>query len=104
MFTDPQSFVQVYGDRFDRVGEPDGQFLGVPPGVSFAERSLPPGHLNRAVYGYTFDPRVLPASVTIEVAEVAPAFGRPGGGIQLLFKDGTREMTVLELIRLDVLK
>lgn len=41
---------------------------------------------------------------TIEYAEIAPAFGRPGGGYQLLFRDVEGEaMEVIELLRRGVL-
>lgn len=60
--------------------------------------------MSDSVHDYTFDPGVLPLGVTIEVAEVAPAFGRPGGGMQVLFMKGTEPVDVLELTRRKVLR
>jgi hypothetical protein len=103
-FTDANRFLETYGDQFDRVGERGGDFLGIPPGASFAERALPPGHMNRAVHDYTFDPSTLSAGVTIEVSEIAPAFGRPGGGIQVRFMEKGEAILVKDLIDKGILR
>ncbi|WP_456789720.1 glycohydrolase toxin TNT-related protein [Cellulomonas sp. P5_C5] len=52
-------------------------------------------------YQFTGD---LPPGVTIEVSEIAPAFGRPGGGIQVRFMKGGRSITVRDLIADGVLE
>ncbi|WP_146929727.1 TNT domain-containing protein, partial [Cellulomonas xylanilytica] len=96
-FTDADRFMEVYGDQFDRIGPESGDFLGVPPGATFGERALPPGHLNRPVHDYSFSGH-LPPGVTIEVSEIAPAFGRPGGGIQVRFMNGDTALTVDEML------
>ena len=96
-FTDADRFVEIYGSQFDRIGDDGGGFLGVPPGASFDQRALPPVTLDESLNHYTFT-GVLPPGVTIEVSEIAPAFGRQGGGIQARFLENGRAMRVLDLI------
>ncbi|GEK23166.1 TNT domain-containing protein [Cellulomonas xylanilytica] len=102
-FTDADRFVDSYGEKFDRVGRPSGAFLGIPPGASFGSRALPPSTLDESLTSYTFNRRALPPDVTIEVSQIAPAFGRPGGALQVRFiKDG-KAVTVEELVGWGVL-
>jgi hypothetical protein len=100
-FYDADRFLQTYGDQFDRVGNDRGSFLGVPPGATFGERSLPPSTLKDPLSHYTFD--TLPPGMTIEVSEIAPAFGRPGGALQVRFMDNGKPVSVAELIKRGVL-
>lgn len=101
-FDDADRFMELYGDQFDRVGYPGGEYLGVPPGATWGQRGLPPGHLDRPVHDYGYS-GVLPEGVTIEVSEIAPAFGQPGGGIQVRFMEDGEALSVDELIRRGVL-
>ncbi|WP_456789717.1 TNT domain-containing protein [Cellulomonas sp. P5_C5] len=96
-FTDPDRFIETYGDQFDRVGPDSGDFLGVPPGATFGERALPPGHMKLPVHDYSFSGH-LPPGVTIEVSEIAPAFGRPGGGIQVRFMNGDKALKIDQML------
>ncbi|WP_028047832.1 TNT domain-containing protein [Cellulomonas sp. URHE0023] len=103
LYSDPEEFVSVYGNQLDRVGGEGGGFLGIPPDVPFAQRSLPPTTLDDPLHQYAFTGK-LPSGVTIEVSEIAPAFGRPGGGIQVRFMEGTKSLTVKQLRELGVLR
>ena len=96
-FGDADDFLQTYGDKFDRIGGTGGDYLGVPPGTPFDQRSLPPGHLGRDLHEYEFTGN-LPPGVTIEVSEIAPAFGRPGGGIQVRFMNGDKPIPIADLL------
>ena len=97
LFDDPEEFTTLYGNQLDRIGPAGGGYLGIPPGTPFAQRALPPSTLNKALHPYAFTGK-LPPGIKIEVSEVAPAFGRPGGGIQVRFMDGKKSITVEELI------
>jgi hypothetical protein len=104
-FTDPSAYVGTFGDELDRVGAPTGTYLGVPPGTSWPERALPPDTLGKDVPRYTFDPGAARQNgVTIETSQVAPAFGQPGGGLQVLLKQEGEALSVRRLIELGVLR
>ena len=68
----------------DRVGEPVGSFLA-PAGTAFDARALAPGAGASNVYVY----EVIKPLLVLE-GEIAPAFGQPGGGVQILPNVGTR--------------
>jgi hypothetical protein len=90
-YTDIDAFVRDYGDLVDRVGPPSGDYLGLrPDGVSatFEQRGLPIGSLRKPVFNYQLT-GYLPDNWTIEISEIARAFGQPGGGLQLLVRDTT---------------
>jgi len=96
-YTTADSFARDYGSQIDRLGDPSGGFLSLPD-TPFEQRSLPPSNLRApySIYELTGD---LPAGARIEVSEVAPAFGRPGGGIQVRVLDAFDEaMTVDQMI------
>lgn len=97
VFDDADKFVEIYGDQFDRVGGPAGYYLGIPPGTPFVERALPPGLLEMRMHEYVFTGE-LPPGVTIEISEIAPAFGQPGGGLQVQFMDGASPIRIEDLI------
>lgn len=97
VFDDPAAFQSIYGRELDRVGGINGDYLGIPPGTPFDHRSLPPGHLSRQLHDYSFTGD-LPPGLTIEVSEIAPAFGRPGGGIQVRFLDGADPVPIRDLL------
>jgi len=90
-----EAFVRDYGipDRgvvpVDRLGKVDGDYLAVMPNdhpASFEQRSLPIYNLTQPYHQYGLT-GTLPDGWKIEVSEVAPAFGREGGGIQVLVVD-----------------
>jgi Tuberculosis necrotizing toxin len=64
------------GEILDRYGSDEGRFL-CPSGTSYPERSLPADRLAGEYHQY----RVVRPLPAIE-AEIGPAFGEPGGGIQ----------------------
>ncbi|EMY35788.1 hypothetical protein D477_002581 [Arthrobacter crystallopoietes BAB-32] len=68
----------------DRIGPNGGAYLAV-EGTPWHMRSLPVNSLGKELHH--FDVRDLPDGLRIEVSEIAPAFGRPGGGTQLRFLD-----------------
>jgi|GEM_PF-6547232 len=84
-YDDANEFINNYGPRVDRIGEPGGNFMaveidGVP--ASLEERSLPVESLGKPYYQYEFTGD-LPQGWRIEVSETAPAFGRSGGATQV---------------------
>ncbi|MDM8084222.1 TNT domain-containing protein [Cellulomonas cellasea] len=86
IFDDPTVFAEMFGTELDRIGEPRGFFLGIPPGTPWAQRSLTPDTLGSRVFQYFFDAAAASREgVEIQVSQVARAFGQPGGGIQVQF-------------------
>lgn len=66
------------GTKLDRYGGPDGAFLS-PQGTPFDQRALAPGSQAGGYYQY----EVIKPLPVIQ-GEIAPAFGEPGGGTQIL--------------------
>nr|WP_252867567.1 hemagglutinin repeat-containing protein [Pantoea sp. AV62] len=66
------------GTHLDRYGEPSGSFLA-PKGTPYEERALAPGAKAEKYYEY----EVIKPLPAIQ-GKIAPAFGEPGGGIQIL--------------------
>ncbi|HHK5887050.1 TPA: glycohydrolase toxin TNT-related protein [Serratia marcescens] len=66
------------GTRLDRYGEPNGSFLA-PKGTPYEQRALAPGAKAEKYYEY----EVIKPLPAIQ-GEIAPAFGQPGGGVQIL--------------------
>ena len=62
----------------DRYGDSNGAFLS-PDGIPFDQRALGPGNGSRVYHRY----EVLKPFPVLE-GEIAPAFGKPGGGTQIL--------------------
>ncbi len=84
-WTDPAAFVQQYGSQLDRLGKESGNFFSFPE-YSFEQRALPPSNLSDAYWKYDFDAAAFEGQgLKIEVSEIAPAFGHPGGGLQVRF-------------------
>lgn len=84
-YTDLDQFTRDYGSQLDRLGSVDGSFFSFPE-MSFESRALPGSNLN-GPYSVLELRGELPPGVRIEVSEVAPAFGQPGGGLQVRFID-----------------
>ncbi|SOK27507.1 Outer membrane channel protein CpnT [Mycobacterium simulans] len=105
-FTDGEQFITSYGARLDRVGNDSGKYLalmenGIPR--SWEERALHVNSLTDPYNAYTF--AHLPSGWKIEVSEVAPGVGQPGGSIQVrILNTEGRAMTVEDLIELGVLE
>jgi hypothetical protein len=96
-FTRVEEFQAHYGDVLDRLGGENGDFLSL-PGTTFEERALPPGslrqpHLTMRLTGE------LPPNTVIEVSEVAPAFGQPGGGLQVRVLDSSGQAMSVTALR-----
>jgi hypothetical protein len=76
------------GEILDRLGrEKEGRFLS-PLGTPFPERSLPPSSLNDmpgVPNGYHAYEVV--KDFDAKLGYIAPAFGQPGGGLQILLDD-----------------
>lgn len=87
--------------RFDRIGEPSGQYLGLigkDGPASFGERSLAPTSVHGKYYVYELNVDDLPEGWSMTVGKVAPWHGGKGGGIQIQFFEADRETkTVLEV-------
>ncbi len=66
------------GTRIDRFGKPDGSFLS-PEGIPSEQRALAPGSLAEPYNVY----EVMRPMPVIQ-GKIAPAFGQPGGGVQIL--------------------
>lgn len=87
-----EAFIRDYGVHLDRLGGWDGKYLGLrPDGVSidFESRGLPISALKENLQTYEFT-GVLPGMWKIEISEIAPAFGREGGGMQLLTRTDSK--------------
>ncbi|OBI18264.1 hypothetical protein A5712_02255 [Mycobacterium sp. E2327] len=103
-FTDADQFVKHYGRLLDRVGLENGKYLavmedGLP--ASWEARAL---HVNSLVDPYnSYLLKTLPDGWGIEVSEVAPGMGQPGGSIQVrILNSEGRAMTVEELTDPDI--
>jgi hypothetical protein len=95
------AFVRDYGDQVDRLGKVDGDYLAVmPDGVPapFEERSLPIYSLTQPYHQYQLS-GFLPDGWSVEVSEVAPAFGREGGGLQVLIMDSEGKHVTISGLR-----
>ncbi|TFC95932.1 MULTISPECIES: TNT domain-containing protein [Cryobacterium] len=90
--------------QLDRIGKPGGDYLTV-RGTPFEERSLTPGHLRSEIHQYDVVGEI-GSGIRIEISEIAPAFGRPGGGLQLRFFEvgELKAMSVTDAMRLGILK
>ncbi|GAB2980895.1 hypothetical protein GCM10027184_34210 [Saccharothrix stipae] len=97
------------GTVLDRFGSPNGDFLSPlrPDGQAygFGERAIMPDSLGKGYHVYVLD-----APLTVELAQVAPAFDQNGGARQLqpvldaaLVDPATGKMSVQRLIDLGVL-
>ncbi|AUI49790.1 glycohydrolase toxin TNT-related protein [Arthrobacter crystallopoietes] len=77
---------QDFGEdlTFDRIGHNGGTYLAV-DGTPWHMRSLPVNTLGKELHH--FELNELPDHIKVEVSEIAPAFGRPGGGTQIQFVD-----------------
>lgn len=105
-FTDADQLAKFYGRQFDRIGNVDGKYLaimvdGVP--ASWEARALHVNSLREPYNAYEFDH--LPTGWHVEVSEVAPGVGQPGGSIQVrIFDSEGRALNVEELLDIGVLR
>ena len=85
----------------DRLGKIDGDYLAVMPEglpASFEQRSLPNYNLTQPYHQYILSGD-LPTGWQIEVSEVAPAFARDGGGVQVLIVDELGDPVVVSTLK-----
>ncbi|WP_053093993.1 TNT domain-containing protein, partial [Mycobacterium heckeshornense] len=83
-FSNIDQYKKCFGDQVDRIGEDDGAYLavmkdGVP--ASWEERAMHVDSLGDPRNAYRLDH--LPDGWRIEVSEVAPGLGQPGGATQV---------------------
>ena len=96
-FTSLDDFRSAYGSDVDRIGNPRGEYLGIPPGSSWGQRGLQPGSMSSKLNGYQFTGD-LPRGWHIEVSTIAEAFGQPGGGIQAVVLDDANKLVKVEVL------
>ncbi|MUL49071.1 DUF4237 domain-containing protein [Mycobacterium sp. CBMA360] len=103
-FDDLDQYIKHYGDALDRVGE-NGKYLGVMEDghpAPWEERALHVDSLGSPYNSYTL--QSLPPGWKVEVSEIAPGVGQPGGGLQVRILDDLGKVkTVDELRRLRIL-
>jgi len=105
-FSDGDQFTQIYGEQLDRIGFEDGKYLaviehGIP--ASWETRALHVSDISDPYHTYVFDH--LPSGWQVEVSEVAPGLGQPGGSLQVRILDTEgRAITVEDLLELGVLR
>jgi hypothetical protein len=106
VYNSGEAYLRDYGPHLDRIGEDSGQYLGVmPDGVppAFEDRGLPISSLNSPYNRFALE--ALPDGWTIEVSQIAPAFGRDGGALQvLIYNDLGRKVSVELLLENGVLR
>jgi hypothetical protein len=105
-YTDPERFIRDYGSQLDRVGQTSGKYLAIMENGqagSWEQRALHINSLRDPYHAYAFGE--LPDGWSIEVSEVAPGLGQPGGSIQVRIFDAEGETRrVTELTRKGVLR
>jgi hypothetical protein len=105
-YTDPAKYLRDYGSLLDRVGGNNGKYLAVMEDgqpASWEQRALHVSSLSDPYAAYTFGR--LPDGWTIEVSEVAPGVGQPGGSVQVRIFDAEGKVQIVQdLIRRGVLR
>lgn len=103
-FDDLDQYIKHYGDALDRIGE-NGKYLGVMEDghpAPWEERALHVDSLGSPYNSYAL--QSLPPGWKVEVSEIAPGVGQPGGGLQVrILDDMGKVKTVDELRRLRIL-
>ncbi|BBY20123.1 glycohydrolase toxin TNT-related protein [Mycobacterium stomatepiae] len=101
-FTDIEQFAKFYGRELDRIGNDSGKYLAVMEDgrpASWEERALHVNSLSDPYHSYVLEN--LPGGWKVEVSEVAPGLGQPGGSIQVRILDSAgRAMTIEELLEI----
>ena len=107
-YTSLSEYVKEHGADVDRIGHPDGKFMGAIENgnvASFEERSLPPDSVDEYHYQYEFAVEELPENWTIRAGKAAPWAGQPGGATQLqVFDENNRAVPVSKLLGEGILK
>ncbi|HKP44399.1 glycohydrolase toxin TNT-related protein [Mycobacterium sp.] len=100
-YDDPYQFTSDYGDKVDRIGG-DGKYLAVMEDANPApweQRGMHVNSLGDPYNSYTFDASKLPPGWKVEVSEIAPATGQPGGGIQVRVLDSTNSAVPVSVLK-----
>jgi hypothetical protein len=105
-YTNFEQFLKDFGPQLDRIGDNEGKYLAVMEDghpASWEQRALHVDSLRDPYHPYTLTR--LPDGWTIEVSEVAPGVGQPGGSIQVRISDADGKVqTVEQLIKRGVLR
>lgn len=104
-FNDLDQYQKHYGSLLDRIGDEGGKYLGVVgedgPAL-WEERSMHVNSLSDPYNGYTL--QELPKGWKIEVSEIGPGVGQPGGGLQVrILADDGEVVRVEDLIEYGIL-
>lgn len=102
-YSDFEQFTRDYGNQFDRIGDDKGKYFGVIEDgrpATWEERAMHVDSLRDPYSTYTLDH--LPEGWRIEISEIAPGLGQPGGGLQARIMDETGKFwPVEELLTVD---
>lgn len=108
VYSSVEEYIRDFGGDVDRIGHPDGNFLGVIEDghpASFEERSLRPDSVNDHYYQYEFTEDPLPEGWTIKSGKAAPWGQQPGGATQLqVIKDDGKAASITDLLEKGILK
>ena len=108
VYSSVEQYIRDFGGDVDRIGHPDGNFLGVIEDghpASFEERSLRPDSVNDHYYQYEFTEDPLPEGWTIKSGKAAPWGQQPGGATQLqVIKDDGKAASITDLLKEGILK
>ena len=108
VYSSVEEYIRDFGGDVDRIGHPDGNFLGVIEDghpASFEERSLRPDSVNDHYYQYEFTEAPLPEGWTIKSGKAAPWGQQPGGATQLqVIKDDGKAASITDLLEKGILK
>lgn len=99
-FTDPSLFDEYYSTSVDRMGGDNGGYFSF-PGTSFEQRGLPPTNLRDPYSVFEMDTAAMKENgFRIQVSRVDPAFGQPGGGLQVQVLDPAsgKALTVQQML------
>lgn len=108
VYSSVEEYIRDFGGDVDRIGHPDGNFLGVIEDgrpASFEERSLRPDSVNDHYYQYEFTGQQLPEGWMIKSGKAAPWGQQPGGATQLqVIKDDGKAASITDLVKEGILK
>ncbi|WP_338567848.1 TNT domain-containing protein [Arachnia propionica] len=101
------NYIEKYGDRIDRVGDPGGKYFGAIDGdhvSSFSERSIDPRSACKPYYQYKLT-GYWPEGYRIETGIVAPWHDSPGGARQVqIYNDSNRAVSAEEALKEGILR
>ena len=101
------NYIEKYGDRIDRVGDPGGKYFGAIEGdhvSSFSERSIDPRSACKPYYQYKLT-GYWPEGYKIETGIVAPWHDSPGGARQVqIYDEFGRTVSAEEALKEGILR